>query len=812
MTDFPENLRCAHCDQAAALAPVGPRLGRCRACGFLLPTPRPLSHELSGAEGTTIPGIAPDGLLRGKYRLIERLGEGAHGVSYLAEHVYLSHPCVVKVLPQRIGDTTDAAVRRLRNEARAGFRVHDPNVVRVLDCDVVSGLWYFVMEYVDGVNLGAPIAAGQRLTWQQALQVAKDAANGLVAIHRAGLLHRDIKPGNLILGIDGRVRAADLGVAGLAQERVDWRSAAGPAMAGTLAYTAPEMFRPGAKVGPPADLYSLGVTLYQLLTGRLPHIGTQVFQRLIDLQCRPASWPHEAAADVPEWLIALILRLVAIEPRERYESPAVLIARLESPIGPPAEIRTTAPREELRPRGIGVLPFLNVRNAPDDDWLGYAVANYLSRALAETPGVYVADQDGLAAMVRRLEAAGELAGHERLLQAARMVGAATVVTGRFSREGGNLHIDAEALRAGEEGAEAIAHVEGALADLPTLEKTLLERLSLALKLGARTAAHPSAVPLDAREKFVLAKQAYLRGEYENAISFGAEAIASAPDFAEAIGFVGVCQARLGRYGLAEEYHRKQQALATSWGDLRPHVEALANLGAMNYFRGEYEAAEKHYREAGRMADELSLTAEGAQICNNLGFVLFRRGRLAEAEQAFLRAIETHRAYGGLALLVGPYNGMGNVLADQRRYAEARGYYRRALALATEIGDRTSVGTTHMHLGRCAALEGHFADAKHEFTMALNALEETRFWNGLARAYEYIAEMHLQLGNSDEAIRCADKRIELARQHTNVHMEFAAWLQKAEALKSAGRTEEAAVCLERAGTLGASTAAAPHGSG
>jgi tetratricopeptide (TPR) repeat protein len=93
-------------------------------------------------------------------------------------------------------------------------------------------------------------------------------------------------------------------------------------------------------------------------------------------------------------------------------------------------------------------------------------------------------------------------------------------------------------------------------------------------------------------------------------------------------------------------------------------------------------------------------------------------------------------------------------------------------------------------------------------MALNALEETRFWNGLARAYEYIAEMHLQLGNVDEAIRCADKRIELARQHKNVRMEAAAWLQKADALKGAGRTAEAAECLDRARHAEASSATSP----
>ncbi len=792
-----EILHCTNCNRPDALQLVGARLARCDACGFLLPARPPASSQATVTSSVTVlPGVAPTGVLRGKYRLIERLGEGAHGVSYLAEHVYLSHPCVVKILPQRIGDTADTAVQRLRNEARAGFRVHDPNVVRVLDCDVVSGLWYFIMEYVDGVNLGEVVTAGQRLTWQQAVLVAKDAARGLAAIQHAGLLHRDIKPGNLLLGRDGRARVADLGVATLAHERAE-RGGNSAGVVGTLAYAAPETFRPDAIVGPQADLYSLGVTLYHLMTGRLPHAASQVFQRLIDLQCRPAAWPRDVDTATPEWLAQVILRLLAIEPHERFDSPLSLLAHLESSVELQVPTPTATRADEMQPRGIGVLPLRNEGGIPDDDWLGYAVANYLSRALSETPGVYVADQDGLAAMVGRSDPTGEVSQRDQLLEAARMLGAGTIILGRFNRSGGNVQIGVDALRIGMRYAEPVAHVDGALTDLPSLERTLFDGISLKLSLGAKSARRPVAVPLSARENFVLARQAYLRGEYEHAISLGEEAIAQAPDFAEAIGFVGVCLARLGRYEEAESHHRRQQALADEWGDQRHHVESRANLGAMNYFRGQYDAAEAHYRDAGRVADELGLAAESAQICNNLGFVLYRLGRLGEAEQSFLRAIETHRTYGGLALLVGPYNGMGNVLAEQRRYEEARTYYRRALALATEIGDRTSVGTTHMHLGRCAALEGCFADAKHEFTMALNALEETRFWNGLARAYEYVAEMHLQLGNVDEAIRCADKRIELARQHQNVRMEAAAWLQKAEALKRAARVDEAAACAERA---------------
>jgi tetratricopeptide (TPR) repeat protein len=313
-----------------------------------------------------------------------------------------------------------------------------------------------------------------------------------------------------------------------------------------------------------------------------------------------------------------------------------------------------------------------------------------------------------------------------------------------------------------------------------------------------TAAEASrAVALDVQKKLSLGKQAFLKGDYQAAIDLAEQALRLDAAFAEAVGFVGVCHARLGRYDEAAERHRQLKALAVERGDRCLLVEAEANLGAMNYFRGEYDTAYEFYQEAARVAEQLRMTSALGQIYNNLGFVLFRLERQSEAEQAFARAIEIHREFGALVSLVAPYNGMGNVLLGQGRYTEARSFYRRALLLAQEIDDRTKVGLSHMHLGRCASLAGDYAEAKNEFALALNALEETSFWNGLARAYEYVAEMHLRLDHYDEAIRCAEQRIELARRHANRRMESSAWQQKAEALRRAGRTEDAAACLERA---------------
>jgi serine/threonine protein kinase/tetratricopeptide (TPR) repeat protein len=738
--------------------------------------------------------------LRGKYRLIDELGRGPHAISFLAEHEYLSHSCVVKVLPQRAGETSDAAIRRLRDEARAGFQVNDPNVVRVLDCDVTRGNWYFVMEYVDGVDLAEPLRSGARIHWRQAVAVARDAAQGLAAIHRLGITHRDIKPANLLLGVDGRVRVADLGVAGLAHDPASARGG-GPEMLGTLPYAAPETFEAGEALGPQADLFSLGATVFHLVTGRLPHEGGQVFRRLIDLQCRTVEWPADQDPATPDWFVSAILKTLHPEWRERCASAEALLADLNPPAEEPRAPVPVSRPEVLEPRGLGVLPFENARQSPDDDWLGYALANHLSRSLSELSDAYVTDQDGLMAALERVMADGEADRTRSILVAGRRVGAGTVLAGRFERAGQVIAVTVEAFQAGRDTGQVVARVQGALTELDELQRQLLRRVLQSMSLAERVAetarGSEHSPVLGAREKLVLARQSFLRADYEWAIRLAREAVALDPDFAEAIGFVGICSARVGSYDDAESYHRRQHELALRWGDRRLEVEALANLGVMYYFRGDYESAERRYSEAAERARAMGLAVEEAHICNNLGFVLFRRGRPAEAEKAFHRAIETHRAYGGLTPLIGPYNGMGNVLLEQGRFRDARSYYRRALALAQEIGDRASVGTTHMHLARCAAQEERFAEAKHEFTMALNALEETRFWNGLARAYEYMAEMNNQLGHYEEAVRCADKRIELARQHSNARIESAAWRQKAESLKKAGRVDEAATCFAEA---------------
>lgn len=793
--------RCTWCGRGDAVQAVSPRVRRCTVCGAVAPAAHRAIHASADLR-PELARIAPGGLLRERYRLIEKLGHGAHGVSYYAEHRFLSHPCVVKILTARDAEAS-AEVQRLRREARAGFRVSHPNVVRVLDCDAIDGVWYFVMEYVEGANLADVLATGVLTPWRQGVEFALNATEGLGAIHRAGLAHRDIKPGNLILGLDGRVRVSDLGVAAFGDD--DDAGRPRREAVGTPDYAAPEMFDPEEPHDHRADLYSLGATLFHLLTGRLPFGERGLFAALLDAQHGAPAWPADAPPDIPKWLTEAVLRLLAPQAADRFQSTDALLDFLRQPVAAPNEAVRTATFENLQPRGVAVLPFRNLGDDAGDDWLGVALAEYLSRGLARTPGVYVVDAQAFQNLFAQMPADGDATSQMR--SAGRLAGAGTIVVGEYRRRGPQLQIVSRLVRSTDNSTPVVAEVEGPLASLVERQEALLAQLLAAIGAATTTSAvvHPPA--LRVQEKCALARQAYLRGEYEEAIRLAESAVDAEAETAEPLQYVGVCLARLGRYEEAGATHRRQEELARRRGDSRLLVEALANLGVMHYFRGEYAAALEFYERAAAMGESLRLTAELANIYNNLGFVQFRLRRPPDAERAFLRAIELHRGYGALASLVAPYNGMGNVLLEQARFDEAAGYYRRALALAEEIGDRTNVGMCYAHLGRCASLQGRYADAKHEFNMALNALEETRFLNGLAVTYEHIAEMHMQECNFEEAVRCADKRIELARLHANRRIEIAAWQQKADALRRAGRSSDAEAALAEANRA---PAAAPVG--
>ncbi|VTR92096.1 serine threonine protein kinase : Putative serine/threonine protein kinase (Fragment) OS=Gemmata sp. Wa1-1 PE=3 SV=1: Pkinase [Gemmata massiliana] len=302
----------------------------------------------------------------GKYKVLEKLGSGGMGTVFLCEHKLMRRRVAVKVLPISKG-SDKASLDRFYREARAIAAVDHPNIVRAYDIDQDENLHFLVMEWVDGVNLQDLVKKFGPLDPTRACHYAYGAAIGLQHAHEMGLIHRDIKPGNVLVDRFGVVKVLDLGLARLTHDTEDNLTRQNDEnVLGTADYLAPEQAMDSHTVDIRADIYSLGATMYFLLSGSPPFPEGSVAQKLIWHQNRTPRPLRLLRSDAPDELVAVVERMMAKDPARRYQTPAEVMAALAgwvtAPIPPPAdrEMPTLSPAvaNAAGGRGTGVSPAL----------------------------------------------------------------------------------------------------------------------------------------------------------------------------------------------------------------------------------------------------------------------------------------------------------------------------------------------------------------------------------------------------------------------------------------------------------------------
>ncbi len=257
--------------------------------------------------------------IAGRYRLEERLGAGGMSTVYRALDGVLERQVAVKLLAEHLSED-EGFLARFRREALAAAKLVHPNVVQVYDSghDPDAHRHYIVMEYVNGPTVGNLMRERGRLSPEETVDIATQACEGLEYAHRHGVIHRDVKPGNLLLNPDGVVKLADFGIAKAAE---DSRITQIGSVVGTAAYLSPERAR-GQDATPSADVYSLGVVMYQLLAGRVPFESGSLPELAMRQQEGAPDPLSMLNPDVPPALGRAIARALAPEPEERYRSAA----------------------------------------------------------------------------------------------------------------------------------------------------------------------------------------------------------------------------------------------------------------------------------------------------------------------------------------------------------------------------------------------------------------------------------------------------------------------------------------------------------
>ena len=282
--------------------------------------------------------LAEGHIVRGKYRILRKLGQGGMGTVYLAEHLLLGGKAALKFLAAELCRDPQF-VKRFRNEARAAYQLRHPNIVEVVDLDQdEDGSLFIAMEYVFGPSLRSVLSqAGRPLSVTRALHIARDVASGVAVAHSRGAIHRDIKPDNILIGVAShggeQAKVLDFGIAVITEGVTNLSRTHGLLL--TPEYAAPEQWRgtPATELDGRTDLYALGGILYEMLSGRTPFRAANpegwMFQHLHGTPQSLQELRPELASDYPE-LESVVMKLLAREREQRFESAEMFLEAIDA--------------------------------------------------------------------------------------------------------------------------------------------------------------------------------------------------------------------------------------------------------------------------------------------------------------------------------------------------------------------------------------------------------------------------------------------------------------------------------------------------
>ncbi len=263
--------------------------------------------------------------LNERYHIIRQLGEGGMGEVYLAHDHELDRDVALKVIRLELAQHPQI-MERFRREIQLSSKVTHKHVLRVYDIGEAAGVKFLTMEYIDGQDLATLLRHEGKLPVPRAVEIFRQLCEGLAAAQEEGVIHRDLKPQNVLIGKNGRVAIADFGLA-KSLEAVSLTEAG--KVIGTPHYMSPEQVK-GIPLDHRTDIYSLGIILYEMLTGRLPFTGSSPFEVMMQRLNRPTPIVTDHNPQIPAYLVRILRRCLEVDPTLRYQTPAEILRDLDT--------------------------------------------------------------------------------------------------------------------------------------------------------------------------------------------------------------------------------------------------------------------------------------------------------------------------------------------------------------------------------------------------------------------------------------------------------------------------------------------------
>jgi tetratricopeptide (TPR) repeat protein/TolB-like protein len=714
--------------------------------------------------------FAPGTLVAGRYRVLGVAGVGGMGVVYRARDEELAVDTALKVLRPDLGGDP-AVVERFRSELLLAREVSHKNVVRIHDIGEHEGLRFLTMRYVEGRSLSDVLEKDGPMSPERAVAIARQVASALEEAHRAGVIHRDLKPGNILLDADDTAYITDFGIARSLGR--DGLTRAG-AVVGTPDYLSPEQIA-GDPVDGRTDLYALGIVLYEMLTGELPFRAGSQAEMLGSRLAGRARDVSETGVHAPGWLRAIVRKLLERSPARRYPDARALLDDLDRGRVPPrapralqvaaavavagglglgiwattrhrvrgplasATSRPGSPASAAR-EAIAILPLSDETAEPGLAWTSTGIPEMLAANLSETGELRILDSLRVLRNLHDLRLTPGRYDEAALKELADLWNVGRLVTGSVRRAGQRLRVDLRLVRAGTNGlasryvsAEAPGP-EGLFTLVGVLAGRLRGELGFAGREGSEKPAAETA-SVAAAKAYEAGRQRLLAGDDLGAAPAFEQAVGADPSFAAAFERLAETYQSLGRQDRAvAAVNRALQKVGSSETRLAYRIRARAALLA-----GKPQDAEKHFQELLTrypFDEEPRLDLAAAQAA---------QGHNSAAVATLKKAVELDprdpRAWFQL--------GKNSILAGDPARA-ASDYLVRALALHTRLGNEKGKADVLNAMGVAHQQLGEYPRALEAYTAASQARGKLGDDRGLASTLRNRAMVNLALGRSRDA--------------------------------------------------------------
>ncbi len=652
----------------------------CGDCGTQLPPAEEISAPLTETLETPKEKLTTGSVFAGRYQIIEVLGKGGMGNVYKVLDKEINEKIALKLLNPEIA-SDEKAIDRFRNELKFARNIGHRNVCRMYDLSKEEGTHYITMEYIPGEDLKSMIRMMGQLSAGQAIFIAKQVCEGLAEAQRIGVVHRDLKPQNIMIDKEGNARIMDFGIA--RSLKAKGITAAG-VLIGTPEYMSPEQVE-GKEVDHRSDIYSLGVILYEMLTGKLPFEGDTPFSIAFKHKSEAPPDPKEVNDQIPEDLSLVILKCMEKNKERRYQTAEKLLSELmKIEKGIPTTERILPKRKPLTSKEITVTFGLKKLLIPALAILaltiiGVIIWQFIPRKeavspLLDKPSVAVLplvdlsqqkDQgyfcDGMTeAIIEKLSQLRGLKVSSRtsvmrykntdkdIKEISKELGVAAVLEGSVQREEDNIRVHAQLINVKENFHIWSDHYDRKLTSVFAIQSDIAQQIAKVLKAKLspeekeRLTRRPTE-NLTAYDYYLKGREYYVRykkQDNENSIKLFEKALEFDPDFALAYSGLGDSYAqRTMKYGFPREWLDASIEASEKAISLNPDLsEGYKALGLAYQAKGWYRKAIKAYQKA------IELNPNNEQATGNIGWCYLNIGEFDKAMPWFKNALALGPAF------------------------------------------------------------------------------------------------------------------------------------------------------------------------